>query len=181
MLDLNAILEELRTMLHRLIGEDITLTFLLRENLWPVKADPGQIEQVVMNIVVNARDAMPLGGKLLLETSSIVLDESYAQTHTQARPGEYVLLAITDSRCGMDSSIKARLFEPFFTTKGPAKGTGLGLATVYGIVKQSGGHIGVYSEVNKGDHIQDLPAARPGRSARSFRRPCAEKGECPSF
>jgi two-component system cell cycle sensor histidine kinase/response regulator CckA len=149
-LDLNTILEEMEKMLRRLIGEDIALTLLLGTNLWRVKADPGQIEQVVMNIVVNAREAMPLGGKLLLETKNTVLDESYVLTHPQAPPGENVLLAITDTGCGMDPSIKARIFEPFFTTKGPTKGTGLGLATVYGIVKQSGGHIEVYSEVDHG-------------------------------
>jgi CheY-like chemotaxis protein len=149
-LDLNTILEEMEKMLRRLIGEDIALTFLLGTNLWRVKADPGQIEQVVMNIVVNAGEAMPLGGKLLVETKNTVLDESYVQTHPQAPSGENVLLAITDTGCGMAPSIKARIFEPFFTTKGPTKGTGLGLATVYGIVKQSGGHIEVYSEVGQG-------------------------------
>ena len=162
-LDLNTILEEMEKMLRRLIGEDIALTLLLGANLWPVKADPGQIEQVVMNIVINAREAMPLGGKLLLETKNTVLDESYVLTHPQGPSGENVLLAITDTGCGMDPSIKARIFEPFFTTKGPTKGTGLGLATVYGIVKQSGGHIEVYSEVSQGTTFKIyLPRAKDG-------------------
>lgn len=149
-LDLNAIVSNMYKMLRRLIGEDIDLVTISDPQLWPVKVDRSQIEQVLMNLVVNSRDAMPTGGKITIELSNVHLDESYAFRHVAVRPGPHVLMAVTDTGCGMDKETMAHLFEPFFTTKEKGKGTGLGLSTVYGIVKQSGGNIWAYSEPGRG-------------------------------
>ncbi len=147
--NLNDVATENLKMLTRMIGEDVDLVLVPGTSLWPVRADAGQIEQVIMNLAVNARDAMPSGGKLTIETSNVTLDEEYARFHGPLRPGDYVMVAISDTGAGMDAETQSHIFEPFFTTKG-TKGTGLGLSTVYGIVKQSGGYIWVYSEMGRG-------------------------------
>ncbi|HSW64821.1 MAG TPA: PAS domain S-box protein [Dissulfurispiraceae bacterium] len=149
-IDINALLMSLEKMLRRLIGEDIDLKFSLVHDALRIKADPGQIEQVIINLAVNSRDAMPHGGTLTIETASVELDHQYAHTHAEVSEGEYVLIAVTDTGCGMDRETVSRVFEPFFTTKEKGKGTGLGLATTFGIIKQSGGNIMVYSELEQG-------------------------------
>jgi two-component system cell cycle sensor histidine kinase/response regulator CckA len=157
--DLNDLVRENEKMLARLIGEDVELTTTLGPDLPRIKVDPGQITQIIMNLAVNARDAMPRGGKLAIETRLACLDEHFVHAHADLPPGFYDVLTIRDSGSGMDDATMARIFEPFFTTKGPGKGTGLGLAVVFGIAKQSGGHIIVKSEVGAGTEFQIfLPA-----------------------
>ncbi len=168
-LDLNALTASMQPMLERLIGEDVPLHIIQHPGLDRTKADSGQLEQVIMNLVVNARDAMPAGGQLTLETANVDLDATFGRVHPGAKPGRYVMLAVTDTGVGMDAAVQAHLFEPFFTTKGPGKGTGLGLATVYSIVKQHQGYISVESTPGRGSIFrvylprvdEPLPALEP--------------------
>jgi PAS domain S-box-containing protein len=175
--DLNEALRGLHKMLKRIIGEDIELVTRPADGIWTVMADPGQIEQVIVNLAVNARDAMPDGGKLTIETRNEHLDEEYARTHDSVTPGPHVMLAVSDSGSGMDRATLARIFEPFFTTKAAGKGTGLGLSTVYGIVRQSGGSVFVYSEPGEGTSFKIyLPRLREGATTQEAQ----DRGPVPS-
>jgi two-component system, cell cycle sensor histidine kinase and response regulator CckA len=149
-LDLNRLVTAMETMLRRLIGENIEITTSLLPGLGRVKADPTQIEQILMNLAVNSRDAMPRGGTIAIKTNNVELDDIFALRHPDVKPGSYVLLSVRDSGVGMDPETQVHIFEPFFTTKKPGKGTGLGLSTVYGIVKQSAGHVEAESELDSG-------------------------------
>jgi CheY-like chemotaxis protein len=169
-LDLNLVVTGMQRMLSRVLGEDIELSFLPTDGLGRVLADPGQIEQVLMNLAVNARDAMPMGGKLTIATENIELDAEYVRAHVGAAVGSYAMVAISDTGTGMDASTQARIFEPFFTTKEKGKGTGLGLSTVLGIVQQSGGYVGVYSELGHGTTFK-IYLPRTDRADRALPEP----------
>jgi CheY-like chemotaxis protein len=149
-IDMNAVVEDGSRMLRRLVGEHIETKLRTHSGTLRVRADPGEVVQILTNLAVNARDAMPEGGRLTIETASAQLDEAYVKAHVGVRPGSYVMIAVSDSGVGMPPEVQERLFEPFFTTKPAGEGTGLGLATVYGIVRQRGGHVWVYSEVGRG-------------------------------
>ena len=180
-IDLNEIVTRSAAMLRRTIGEDIAVKLALADGLWPALADPSQIEDVILNLAVNARDAMPNGGQLVIETANMHLDEQYAAQNVEVAAGDYVSVVVTDSGTGMPPEVVERVFEPFFTTKEVGRGTGLGLSMVYGFVKQSRGHVKIYSEVGHGTSIKlYLPRAerrggRP-RAEAAAARPTAQSG-----
>jgi signal transduction histidine kinase len=177
--NVNHVVKQSDKMLRRLIGEDIELVFLLKEDVGNIKVDPGHLEQAIINLAVNSRDAMPIGGRLTVETTNVYLDENYARSHVGVKPGDFVMIAVSDNGVGMDAATRQHIFEPFFTTKEKGKGTGLGLATVYGIVKQAGGDIWVYSEVGQGttfklyfprvaEETAEAPTHEPAQPAQSL-------------
>jgi signal transduction histidine kinase len=177
-LDVNELIAEMGKLLRRLVREDIEFSLRLGDSLARVKADPGQLEQVLLNLTVNASDAMPLGGKLTVETQNLIVDQEFARTHPSVEPGAYVVLSVSDTGHGMDEATKARVFEPFFTTKEPGKGTGLGLATVYGVVKQSEGFIWIESSPGKGSRFeiylpQTLEQVESVPAVTEYRKPVA--------
>jgi CheY-like chemotaxis protein len=177
-LNLTSTVQETIGMVRRLIGEDIELQLQVKDKLWSIMADQGQIVQVLINLCVNARDAMPKGGKLIIELGNLTLSDTCRTTHEWMKPGDYVVMAVSDTGCGMPPEIAARIFEPFFTTKAVGKGTGLGLSTAYGIVKQSGGYIWVYTEQGIGTTFKIyLPRADAEKSsARPAQVPEPQKG-----
>ena len=157
--DANKLVSGMSSLLHRTLGESIEIETVLAAGLWTVSADINQLENALLNLAVNARDAMPTGGKLTIETGNVYLDEMYASAHTEVTPGQYVMIAVTDTGVGMSEETIGKAFEPFFTTKEPGRGTGLGLSQVYGYVKQSAGHIKIYSEAGEGTTLKNLSAS----------------------
>jgi CheY-like chemotaxis protein len=178
-LDINDLILGMSDMLHRTLGENIRVETELAGNLWPCVADRSELENAILNLAVNARDAMPGGGKLIVETANAALDERYAAAHTDVRPGQYVMISVCDTGSGMPPAVLEKAFEPFFTTKGVGKGTGLGLSQVFGYARQSGGHVKIYSEVGHGTVVKlylprlALSAAQPPTEVRGTAREIA--------
>ncbi len=177
-INLNSLLKNLTKMLNRMIGDDIEMIMMLEPSVGNIMADPGQVEQIVMNIVINARDAMPDGGTITIETQEVELDEDYCKTHAEVTPGTFIVLCITDTGKGMTPEVMEKIFDPFFTTKKKGAGTGLGLSTVYGIVKQHKGHIYVYSELGSGTifkiYFREIKKVAEESSTKKF--PAMESG-----
>jgi len=176
--DLNKLVLSMTELLQRTLGETIDIETVTAAGLWRTKVDPAQLENVLINMAVNARDAMPEGGKLTIETANARLDDDYAAAHAEVTPGQYVLLAVTDDGVGMSPDIVERAFEPFFTTKGVGQGTGLGLSMIYGLVKQSGGHVKIYSEPDHGTTLRVyLPRSHEPETVTEAEPPLVEIGE----